>query len=210
MNRYKHVPPVARVLTGHERTCGCDQCVAARARAQKWRRMQGARFADAEPMREALEKFREQGWTLRHLQHIWQTNRITITRIQSGAQRNVSVEVLALVSTVEPAPWNAPTDLTRIPAFGIGRRIHALNAIGWTRAEIDPLIGSAFRAGRYTPPGATGTPDVWRRVAKVYEDLQHTPGPSEISRRRARAAGWAPPAAWDDEDLDRYDAVPFL
>lgn len=44
----------------------------------------------------------------------------------------------------------------------------------------------------------------WRAadIAKVYDELSMTLGPSNITRLRAEAKGWPPPLAWDDDRID--------
>lgn len=90
-----------------------------------------------------------------------------------------------------------------LPAIGTHRRIQALMAIGWPADEIARRLGWAgskvlFRALR--------TKKVQRKtytaVAALYDELSLTPGPSAITKGRARAAGHQPPLAWDDIDRD--------
>jgi hypothetical protein len=39
-------------------------------------------------------------------------------------------------------------------------------------------------------------------VARIYEELSGTPGPSSSALIRARRAGWAPPLAWYGTNID--------
>lgn len=97
-----------------------------------------------------------------------------------------------------------------LPVAGTQRRLRALAAIGWPVKELAPMIGTSprqmdhYRCGR--------KPRIHREAAKqiadLYERLSATPGPSELSRTRAKAAGWAPPLAWDDDAIDDPAAQP--
>lgn len=89
---------------------------------------------------------------------------------------------------------------------GAVRRIRALIAIGWTRADIAPRIAPAncdsLARGNYARM-AVGR---WRAVAACYDELHMTLGPSKINRQRAIKLGYAPPLAWDD--IDDPDEMP--
>lgn len=82
------------------------------------------------------------------------------------------------------------------------RRVQALMAIGWTVRDIAVRLGwsptsrNATRISRETR--------LYRHtataIAQLYDELSGTPGPSRITERRARQAGYLPPLAWDDID----------
>lgn len=92
-----------------------------------------------------------------------------------------------------------------VDATGTRRRIHALMALGWPSREI------AARCGWTTGEAVL---EVSRRnwvqtktaetIARVYDHLSMTLGPSDATRRRAIAKGWAPPLAWDCIDTDPH------
>lgn len=101
--------------------------------------------------------------------------------------------------------WRARSYINRgsllVDSTGTARRIRALMAIGWTAAGIaahgpwatgDALLELAKRQRIHI--------DNRNEVARIYDDLCMTPGPSANTRRRALAKGWAPPLAWDDID----------
>lgn len=98
-----------------------------------------------------------------------------------------------------------------ICATGSARRLRALVAIGWPLRDLAVEYGGEARAiferitsGRQTTVEAATA----RRIAELFDRLQLTPGPSELSRQRAFVKGWAPPLAWDEDDLDDPDAQP--
>lgn len=97
-----------------------------------------------------------------------------------------------------------------VPILGTARRLQALAAIGWDAPRLATMLGAHLdqvcrvRAGRR--PYVTRP--VARRVAALYEQLQGTPGPSALTRTRATRRGWAPPLAWDDDNIDDPHAQP--
>ena len=101
-----------------------------------------------------------------------------------------------------------------MPVIGTHRRIRPLLALGWRCSDIAAAGG--------WPPGRASAANLQnllvdresvraataRRIAAAYDTLSMTPGPSAQSRARARAKGWPPPLAWDDETIDDPDARP--
>jgi len=91
-----------------------------------------------------------------------------------------------------------------IPALGSMRRLRALHWMGWRGCDIGARIGvdqtriSQIAVGKQT--------HVLRRTAadidRVYRELCMRPGPSQLTRKRAIAAGWVGCLAWDDIDHD--------
>lgn len=99
-----------------------------------------------------------------------------------------------------------------VSTIGSSRRLQALSAIGWTLDDLVPHCGltrdtlrrirSRIQTQMYRSTAA--------RIRELYDELSGTVGPSQIARDRARAAGWAPPLAWDDDTIDDPDAQPDL
>jgi len=107
-------------------------------------------------------------------------------------------------------------DLDRVPAAallsaaGTRRRLEGLAAVGWPLALLDDLLGLPINTLSQWRRRRRVTAAHARRVRAVFDDLSMQPGPSRVARRRARSAGWLPPLAWDDEDLDNPQAHPWL
>lgn len=101
--------------------------------------------------------------------------------------------------------WRGQPSL--IDATGTRRRIQALNAIGWPNHTIAKAGGWT---GHSTIRNMLGAEHVRRanaeKIAEIYERLCMSIGPSAVARRRAAAAGWAPPLAW--ENIDDPDECP--
>jgi hypothetical protein len=96
----------------------------------------------------------------------------------------------------------------RVSSVGTQRRLRALMALGWTSATI------SARCGWTTPQAVTELLTsrkfvfltTHQTIARVYDELSMTLGPSEKNRREARRKGWPPPLAWDN--IDDHDETP--
>lgn len=96
----------------------------------------------------------------------------------------------------------------RIDATGTRRRLRALAALGWPMRDLSVELGwEPTRAQKLTAAGHVWA-DTAADVRLLYDRLSMTPGPSLKTRRRAEAAGWLPPLAWDDDCLDDPGYVP--
>lgn len=93
-----------------------------------------------------------------------------------------------------------------VSTLGSQRRIRALHRLGWSRLDIAQACGyqdgSALKSimGHPTMSATTAA-----KVAAAYErmSMRQGSGPkADWWRRRAEAAGWPPPLAWDDIDRD--------
>jgi len=104
-----------------------------------------------------------------------------------------------------------------VDATGTHRRLQALVAGGWSQAKLGARLGmtpanfaTMMRRGQVTASTA-------RAAAAVYDQLWNQSPPetgqrekiaAARARNRARAHGWAPPLAWDEERIDQPDAQP--
>lgn len=89
-----------------------------------------------------------------------------------------------------------------LPAIGTIRRVRALMRIGWPMPAIAREAGIGQGSVHRIAHGKNER--VWQTVhdgvAAAFERLCMTPGPHEATARRAAAAGWAAPLAYDDLD----------
>lgn len=97
-----------------------------------------------------------------------------------------------------------------IDATGIRRRLQALTALGWTQEQIAKEVGCSRAAINKLMMLSyrrvySGTA---LRIKRAYDRLSMTPGPSNISRAKARQFGYLPPLAWDDDTIDNPTAKP--
>jgi hypothetical protein len=130
-------------------------------------------------------------------------------------QEKVRPALAAAVLAVEPTLENlAPSTL--VSPLGTRRRVHALVAVGWPQHHLaahlgmDPANFGQMLAREHV---------LVRRVLAVramYDDLwladpaTHGASTGGITRARSYAAGrgWAPPGAWDDDQIDDPEAFP--
>lgn len=129
---------------------------------------------------------------------------------RSTAEGILAVPVPRFVHEAAPAQ--------RTSSLGSRRRLQALHAVGWN-VQAMAAAGTVSAATLYKVMGGEGRIALSsaQGIAELYERLwDQTPTADTPraraaiaqTRRRARAAGWAPPAAWDDRDLDRADGRP--
>ena len=95
-----------------------------------------------------------------------------------------------------------------VPALGIHRRIHALQALGWTQRDLCARLGWQHRRIAMLLCHDRIACSVARQIADLYEELSGEPGPSEKTRRIAVSKGWMPPLAYDD--IDDPDEIPSV
>ena len=123
-----------------------------------------------------------------------------IERIALGEHETALRRTAALVMAVTPhLIFERATHAQNVPAYAARRRIAALHRIGWRTADIDEAIGRRVLQGNITR-GKWVYARTHRAIAEVYARLSLTPGPSELTRKRATTAGNIPPLAWDDID----------
>lgn len=98
----------------------------------------------------------------------------------------------------------------RFDPTGTHRRIRALMRLGHSSATIAAAAGLHQRQISQillcTTYVVSGTEAAIRRA---YDRLSMTEGVSNRTRSRAVAAGWPPPLAWDENDIDDPAAEPY-
>lgn len=101
---------------------------------------------------------------------------------------------------------------TTVPAVGARRRLQALAFMGWTNEQIEQRMAAGVTMTSFIFRHERITQALHQRVKDVYDALwDQTPPDTYGNRRaaaRARARGWAPPLAWDDDDIDNPAARP--
>ena len=121
--------------------------------------------------------------------------------IQRGSQLTAHPKwraILRLPLSVA-VPAHMP-DEVRVPALGAQRRVQALLAMGYRHSDLTEHMHSATSYRLTTGRLALTTARTWRAANAAYQRLSATPGPSDTTRDRARAMGYAPPLAWNDID----------
>lgn len=104
-----------------------------------------------------------------------------------------------------------------VDVTGARRRLRALVRVGYPKSTLARRIGISETAVENILSALTRrvNPGTAETVAQVYDELWDVPPDTSTYRRaadgarakaRAEAAGWPPPMAWDDDDLDNPDA----
>lgn len=107
-------------------------------------------------------------------------------------------------------------DLDRMPdtallhATGTRRRLEALMWLGWSQAHLGAELGVSRQRVSIIRGEARVDASTARRVRDLYQRLWDQPGPEVRTANKARREGFAPPLAWDDEEIDDPSASPHL
>lgn len=133
----------------------------------------------------------------------------------TGPQEKVRPAIASAVLAVEPTLDSLGAG-TVIPATGTTRRLQALVAVGWPQMHLADEMGWTPSNLTVLINADTVTVKTARLVRAVYGRLwnvdpaTHGASPGGITRakRHATQERWAPPAAWDDDQLDDPSAFP--
>lgn len=215
-------------LAGYKNGCRCERCTAANSDYQRNYRRQIAYgrwgpYVDAGPVRDHVRSLQQSGLGARAIATAAGLTYSTISHFLYGrpprgiappAQiRPATAEALLSVeASLETYPEHAKVDGT-----GTRRRLQALFAIGWSFARLARQLG----VRKSTIQSFLRTVNVEKATAvavrDLYDQLWDMPPPASNPAERAavtktlrmaRERGWAPPMAWDDEDLDDPKAQP--
>lgn len=191
-------------------TCGtgryCEPCYQRDYNALRQRVAGSGSMVDAGPVREHL----------RHLTaHLGRQQVSSITGVHV-----TTLEAIAGRRTDRVRAANARAILSArvtdgITHVGIGRRLRALRALGWTLGDIaataglssEQILNLSTKPPRYIlGPTRDAIVGAYRRLSCERPPSAGGRDGVAQARRRAAAAGWAPPAAWDN--IDDPDETP--
>lgn len=207
-------------LTGYTRHhCRCAKCTARHTawRADRARRQAYGTWQPTVPSDRVQAHVRAligTGLTRRQISHLAGVSMFPIRTALGGRPlRAVSAEALLAVRAGAAAPEARDLDAT-----GSRRRLQALVACGWPMRELARRLAMDHRDLAALIHGRTtrvSGPTV-ARIRALYDQLWNVPPTAAgVSPGRARHAlrtswrhGWAPPLAWDDDDLDNPAAQP--
>jgi lambda repressor-like predicted transcriptional regulator len=159
--------------------------------------------ADAEPARLHIATLQGAGWSCRTIAAHSGLSDTMILNIVHGQERCLTAvrdRICALdPSTIPSRSYHGNTPF--VSRVGTFRRIQALLVMGWPHDHLFATTGVNTRAllGKGRP---RVTLDTHEAIAAVYRQLANRPGPSNRTRARALARGYASPAEWDDIDND--------
>lgn len=204
--------------------CRCADCTDAARTYEATRRRQRAygipAYVDASPARAHVRTLSAQGMGWKRVARAAGLSASTVWKLMYGNPTIGRAPNKRIRPATAEAILSVKVDLADgaiIDSTGSTRRIQALVAIGWSQSKLAHRLGinranfTPLAQGRRRTTVATA-----RAVAALYDELSMTP-PEAITYRdrvsvtRARnyaaAAGWAPPLAWDDDQIDNPDAT---
>jgi hypothetical protein len=129
--------------------------------------------------------------------------------------RRIRAATAAAILAVRPDAANLG-GAALVNAVGTHRRMQALVAIGWSQAKLAGRLGMTPANFAAMMRRARVTASTARAAAVVYDQLWNQPPPETGQRQKiaatrarnhAQARGWAPPLAWDDDQIDRPDGT---
>ncbi|MCB2413672.1 hypothetical protein LGT39_12535 [Demequina sp. TTPB684] len=204
--------------------CRCAPCLAAvrrHAKLTSYRTATGTHsYVDAEPVREHVLRLRE-SLTVGQIESRSGIHRTSIRMLVGDwpgkpASKRVTRTTASALLAVEAVAIADDTDCL-VHVVGTRRRLQALVALGWPARVLQARLGaSSSTVSHLLNPRRNKTR--WVRastrasVVALYAELSSTPPPpsrqASVARRLAFDRKWAPPAAWDEDDLDNPAAKP--
>ena len=206
-------------------TCGYAVAVYNDRRELAIRRGRWQPFVDAEPVREHIRALQSCDLGLRAIACAAGVDRQRLQDVLNGrpergtpAQAKMRPRLAAAILAVEPT-LDILLDKTVIDGAGTRRRLQALVALGWSQAKLAERIGwtpSNFTAligeGRVIAASARLVRDLYNALwdQAPPEDSHRDKIAASRARNMAKARGWVPPQAWDDDAIDDPTAQPDL
>jgi transcriptional regulator with XRE-family HTH domain len=178
-------------------------------------------YVDAGPAREHVEALGRAGIGWRRVAELAGVGNGSISRLLRGGpgdrppSRRIRPETERKILAVSPT-LSALAGAALIDATATRRRLQALVCCGYSQAALAARLG-ILRSNFHQITCDQVTAATARAVAALYDELWDVP-PDEsghrarisVSRARnyARARGWVPPMAWDDDTIANPDATP--
>lgn len=207
--------------------CRCTACRAANREqaARRERQIIYGRwqpYVDAAPVREHLETLSAAGIGWRRAAGRAGVSDGAVSKILTGGpgnrppSRRVRPQTAAAILAVQASASHlAPAALTG--GTGTRRRLQALVAAGWSQSRLARELGitpgnfcAMMRRELVTAATARAVCALYDRLWKLPppEHDQRTRIAASRARRYAAARNWAPPLAWDDDQIDQPGASP--
>ncbi len=207
--------------------CRCKPCVDAAAAYERQRIRRNAYgrsdLIDAEPARTHVHDLMAAGVGLKQITHLTGISGGVLAKLVYGTptrpparrvRKATAAKLLALRPSLAVTAAGA-----KVNSVGTARRTQALVALGWTVPQICEHAGLDRQRVDRALRGGDVLADTAKRIAATYDALwDRTPPEGDRwhqaatarARSRARAAGWVPPMAWDDDTIDDPTAAPDL
>ncbi|SDT85540.1 hypothetical protein [Gordonia westfalica] len=202
-------------------TCQCGKPVKARGMcemhyAQHHRRQRAygrwtPDLVDAQPVREHILKLRDAGVGNKRLEEEFGVPHSTIQHLLYG-QRGYGPSKQVRQATADrilqiPVPRTGVEFVRqdRVPALGTTRRLQALVANGYSQTDLISRLGwpeNGSTSELFLGQSRNIAVRRARDVTSLFAQLQMVPGTDRKARHRAKAKGWLPPLAWDEDRID--------
>lgn len=224
----KPEPPHHRNLTCYKHyDCRLPACVARHAaylRRVYRRRGYGTwqPFVDAEPARQHIRNLVAYGISFERAANLAGLKPSVVAAILypmggRAPKQRIRPETESKILAVKAIPENVD-GLRPIDGTGTRRRLQALAALGFPFTRLGEHLPIHPRQVNYVVGGRLVRADTARAVAKLYDELWNQdpiqwgvrPSTALKVKRHAAKQGWAPPAAWDDDQIDDPEATPNL
>jgi hypothetical protein len=207
--------------------CHCAKCTASRRVGEGHRRRMRAYgcwqpYVDAEPAREHARLLGRCGIGWKRAAALAGVSTGAMSKLLYGGPgdrpptRRIRPDTAARILAVDPFPVNRG-DRALAEATATRRRLQALVAIGWAKAQLAARLGMTGSNFGKTMERAQVVIATERAVCALYDELWDTRPPEtshweKISAARARnyaaARGWALPCEWLDSEIGDPEAVP--
>lgn len=210
--------------------CRCLPCARAISEYENNRQRQHAygrwtHWVDPEPARAHVRALGDQGMGLKRIVAVSDLSRGQLWALLYGKKKPDGTRVPSkrIHRDTEARILAVELDLAggaRVASVGTVRRLRALVALGWSQSKLGRRLG--ILPSNFGPlvhghrDAVTVTTD--QAVRALYADLSMQLPPAEEwrdkiaasrSRSYAKAHGWLPPLAWDDDALDDPAATPL-
>ncbi|TGB37919.1 hypothetical protein [Mycolicibacterium peregrinum] len=161
-------------------------------------------YVDPAAARERIALLRQRGVTLAMLE-THGLSRYGVRNVQT-AERIRRITAMKVMSV--PVPADLIPTCADVDATGTARRIQALVAMGWPQSLIAAELGTAQTAVAAMALRKKVTAERAIAVRELFGRWAMSPGPSQVSRTRARSKGWVTILGWND--IDDPDEKPNL
>ncbi|WP_068325015.1 hypothetical protein [Janibacter terrae] len=223
--RHQHGTYVAYTLD-HCRCTPCSQASADYERGRVRRNAYGrSNFTDADPVREHIATLMTAGIGLKQITHHTGINGGVLSKLVYGIpgqrppSQRVRTDTASKILALNPRDTTLLADGARTDSTGTARRLQALHTLGWGINAIARQTGLDRQRLDNAIHGGNIVMGTRRAVTDLYEQLWDTPAPTATkgerlaatrAKKRAEAARWVPPLAWDDETIDDPTATPHV
>ena len=163
-------------------------------------------WRDAKAARRHVALLRSLGWSYEQVAAEAEVSTWVVHKLDIGVTRRLRRESETALLAIQVRPHESQRS---VDGTGTYRRCEALLWMAWPWPEIARRVGVApYTLATLRTRREPVSYRVAMRVAAAYEELSHLHGPSKQTATKAQRAGYAPPAAWDEDSIDDPRARP--